>query len=400
MWEADYGLGRLWLAARDPHTLHATWDLTPAQVAAAGERLALRLFAGREPVGSFREVALRASARSAFVPVEQAGQWYVATLGFHDAAGQWQDLAQSAPVRMPLLTSREARPEEFVMLTLPPEPEAVGAPPAVSSVSPAPPAPPQPAQPPAAAVSATPTPSVLMPETSLPETRAEAPALQPGPAPAAPPAASVEPAPATRPVTEPVAEPTGISHPSAPRLTAAPAPPWTPAQARAMAAALAALTPGAAPSSAELAAGPGVGGAPGPQVSAGPASPAAPFGFGGEGRPAGVPSSGARPAPGPARRFWFNVHAELIVYGATEPDATVLVDGQPLALRPDGSFTLRFALPDGEYALDATAIAADGAEHRHARLQFARRTHYRGVVGRHPADPALRPPRSAPAKTV
>lgn len=64
------------------------------------------------------------------------------------------------------------------------------------------------------------------------------------------------------------------------------------------------------------------------------------------------------------RGFWFKLDCELIVYGATEPDATVTVQGKPVQLRPDGTFTLRFALPDGKQVIDATAASADGVEER------------------------------------
>jgi hypothetical protein len=88
------------------------------------------------------------------------------------------------------------------------------------------------------------------------------------------------------------------------------------------------------------------------------------------------------------------VNAELVVYGATEPDARVTVEGRLVTLRPDGTFTLRFALPDGDYALAAEAVSADGAEDRRARLRFSRRTEYAGDVGRQPGDPSLaEPPR-------
>src|ERR1022692_2086172 len=41
----------------------------------------------------------------------------------------------------------------------------------------------------------------------------------------------------------------------------------------------------------------------------------------------------------PRRRgFWFNVNAELIIYGSTEPDATVTIGDRKIKLRPDGSF--------------------------------------------------------------
>lgn len=402
LWEADYGLGRLWLAARDPHTLHASWDLTPAQAVAAGERLALRVFAGREPVGAFREVALSPVVHSVFVPAEQAGQWYVATLGFRDAAGRWQELAQSAPVRTPTLVSLEARPEEFVMLTLPAEVEATAPPgfvePSVTG---------RPSEPELLPPAPVGIPAIPSPEPPTPAPRPPAPSVPPAPSmpvgeafpplPPAPPEPEPReffpPAPA-KPATSPVpaARPVTAAPGAVPRLVPAPAPPWTPAQAREMAAAVAALVPTAGPSSAELAAAPPAGAAPERPVPAAPGSPAAPFGR--EVRAAEVPSSGALPAPAAARRFWFNINAEVIVYGATEPDATVTVDGQPVALRPDGSFTLRFALPDGEYELEAVATAADGAEQRLARLKFARRTHYRGEVGPHPSG-LVNPPRAA-----
>ena len=94
-----------------------------------------------------------------------------------------------------------------------------------------------------------------------------------------------------------------------------------------------------------------------------------------------------------ARGFWFNVNAELIIYGATEPDASVTIGGRPIKLRKDGSFSYRFALPDGQFPLPAVATSADGTDTRWADLHFARATRYGGgEVGVHPQDPALRPP--------
>jgi uncharacterized protein len=92
------------------------------------------------------------------------------------------------------------------------------------------------------------------------------------------------------------------------------------------------------------------------------------------------------------RGFWFNVNAELIIYGATEPDATVTIGERKIKLRPDGSFSFRFALPDGEYSLPAAAHSADGEETREACLKFSRSTAYEGEVGAHPQDKQLQPP--------
>ena len=113
-----------------------------------------------------------------------------------------------------------------------------------------------------------------------------------------------------------------------------------------------------------------------------PTSPAAAFG--------GVSS----PSGGQERRrgFWFNINAELILYGATEPDAVVSIGGREIKLRRDGSFSFRFALPDGAYELPATAQSADGEETRRAQLSFSRKSEYHGGVEAHPQDKQLQPP--------
>jgi len=64
------------------------------------------------------------------------------------------------------------------------------------------------------------------------------------------------------------------------------------------------------------------------------------------------------------RQFWMAVNTELIVYGATEPDAALTVQGKPIKLRQDGTFTLRFALPDGKQVIPVQATSADKVETR------------------------------------
>lgn len=70
--------------------------------------------------------------------------------------------------------------------------------------------------------------------------------------------------------------------------------------------------------------------------------------------------SSESPIPVQTKDFWLQVHTELILYGATEPDARVTVQGQPVVLNPDGTFSIRFALPDGEQVLEVRAWNADG----------------------------------------
>jgi hypothetical protein len=111
----------------------------------------------------------------------------------------------------------------------------------------------------------------------------------------------------------------------------------------------------------------------------------------------GAVSSFSSPLGGWERRkgFWFNVNAELIIYGATEPDAEVKIGDRVIKLRSDGTFSFRFSLPDGKYHLPAVATSSDGTDSRTAALSFSRFTEYQGDVGKHPQDPRLREPSPA-----
>jgi len=64
------------------------------------------------------------------------------------------------------------------------------------------------------------------------------------------------------------------------------------------------------------------------------------------------------------RKFWLKVDCELIVYGATEPDAKVTVQDKEIMLRSDGTFTLRFSLPDGKQVIPVKAVSSDDVEER------------------------------------
>jgi hypothetical protein len=77
---------------------------------------------------------------------------------------------------------------------------------------------------------------------------------------------------------------------------------------------------------------------------------------------------------GKPRNFWFQLDAELIVYGATEPNARVTLQGQPIKLRADGTFTVRFSLPNGRQIIPAVAASPDGVEERTIVLAIERNT--------------------------
>lgn len=68
--------------------------------------------------------------------------------------------------------------------------------------------------------------------------------------------------------------------------------------------------------------------------------------------------------PAGERPFWLVANAELIVYGATEPTATVTLQGRKIKLREDGTFSVRFSLPDGKQVIPIEATRDDGMERR------------------------------------
>ena len=92
----------------------------------------------------------------------------------------------------------------------------------------------------------------------------------------------------------------------------------------------------------------------------------------------GLTASGAgfmaSEAPIRPRQFWLVADAELIVYGATEPDATVTIGGRPIKLNPDGTFRFQMSFQDGLIDYPIMAVAADGEQTRSIHMKFNRET--------------------------
>ena len=74
------------------------------------------------------------------------------------------------------------------------------------------------------------------------------------------------------------------------------------------------------------------------------------------------------------RDFKFEVDAEMIIYGATQPSAYVTLAGEPVRLRPDGTFTVRLSMPDRRQVLPVVASSADGVEQHTTVLAVERNT--------------------------
>ncbi len=64
------------------------------------------------------------------------------------------------------------------------------------------------------------------------------------------------------------------------------------------------------------------------------------------------------------RGFFFEIGTELIVYGRTEPDASVTLEGKPVKLRSDGTFSLRYILNDTKIPLGFKAYSSNQIDKR------------------------------------
>jgi hypothetical protein len=106
-------------------------------------------------------------------------------------------------------------------------------------------------------------------------------------------------------------------------------------------------------------------------------------------RPMGCPmvtrfGRGAQAVGHSRPEFPFQVDAELIVYGMTAPNAHVTLRGEPVRVQPDGTFTVRFSLPNRRHVLPVVASSGDGVEERTIVLAVERNTKVMEPVIREP----------------
>jgi uncharacterized protein len=371
-----YGTERIYLAARDPYCLFASWDLDSKQrarynAASASGALTIRLRRGSADGAIHLEVHTQPNSRDRFIEVAKPDATFVAELGYHEKnTGLWRAISTSKPVTTP----RDRVAALAAITTAQKEaPRIEDAP--IIAPSPVPP-----------------------PISEAPARREEILfAMQPPPTETPRWEAKQQPEPSRdRPAWSPPKQ--------KPRWTApkpVPAPKWSPAKTRALDELISLEfrrgqqgsleieqllrrrilrtveeEEQGAPSSLELGE---FGGEEFFEEALGLAQPA--------------PSSAELAEQPPAKKgFWFKVNAELIIYGSTEPDAHVSIGRRPIRLREDGTFSYRFVLPDGAYELPVVAIAQDRHDGRAAELRFSRATRYSGEVGAHPQDPRLKAP--------
>jgi hypothetical protein len=74
------------------------------------------------------------------------------------------------------------------------------------------------------------------------------------------------------------------------------------------------------------------------------------------------------------RHLKFQVEAEVVIHGTTHPDAKVVLQGEPLKLRPDGTFSVRLDMPNRRQVIPIVASTKDGVEQRTIVLAVERNT--------------------------
>lgn len=92
----------------------------------------------------------------------------------------------------------------------------------------------------------------------------------------------------------------------------------------------------------------------------------------------GVSSLGMWSKP-ETKGFWFVANAELTICGATQSDAVLSVQGKEVSLKPDGTFSLRMALPDGCQEIPIEAMSKNKKEKRDIKIIVNRRTNQQNL---------------------
>jgi len=97
------------------------------------------------------------------------------------------------------------------------------------------------------------------------------------------------------------------------------------------------------------------------------------------GRPLGTPmetryGDGAARILASGKKLQFSVDAELLVFGVSNPGSHVTLQGEPVPLRPDGTFSVRMSLSDRRQVIPVIASSADGLEQRTIILAVERNT--------------------------
>lgn len=74
------------------------------------------------------------------------------------------------------------------------------------------------------------------------------------------------------------------------------------------------------------------------------------------------------------RNFNFCIEADIVLFGQTDPSVQISIKGEPIRLNPDGSFSVRFSLPEKRHVFPIDASSSDGVETQRVILAIERNT--------------------------
>lgn len=72
--------------------------------------------------------------------------------------------------------------------------------------------------------------------------------------------------------------------------------------------------------------------------------------------------------------LWLIADCEIVLYGATLPDAELTVGGKKVNINSDGAFNLRFSFPDGVTDIPVKASSGDKTQYKTLRIQAQKKT--------------------------
>lgn len=74
------------------------------------------------------------------------------------------------------------------------------------------------------------------------------------------------------------------------------------------------------------------------------------------------------------RNFSFQLDADLVIHGKTDPSVQISIRDEPIRLSPDGAFSVRFALSEKRQLFPINAASSDGVETQTVILSIDRNT--------------------------
>ena len=88
----------------------------------------------------------------------------------------------------------------------------------------------------------------------------------------------------------------------------------------------------------------------------------------------------------PRRNFHFGVEVDVIVHGKADPNVQVTIRNEPVVVNADGTFVVRFALPEKRHLFPIEAEGSDGVEMQRVILTLERNTRILETVIQEPNE--------------